>query len=183
MKSFLREFLITFILAVVIFFVIQATIQSFIVVGVSMVPSFANGQRLLVNKAAYYFHEPERGDVIVLKPFDNQTVDYIKRIIALPSDTIEIKSGTVYVNGRQLSEPYINFKDPASYNLAKKTIPAEEYFVLGDNRGNSNDSHSGWLVSRENIIGKAWVSIWPPDRWGLAPNYPLQEQVANAMAN
>jgi len=177
MKTFFRELLITAIVAVVIFFVIQATVQTFVVVGTSMMPGFHDGQRLLVGKAAYTFHEPERGDIVVFQPPNGQPGDYIKRIIGLPGDTVEIKKGTVYVNGSPLDEPYI--KNPPNYTLKEEKIDEDSYFVLGDNRDNSNDSHSGWVVPRQNIVGKAWLSIWPPDKWGLAPNYPLLEQLVS----
>ena len=179
MKTFFREILITAILALLIFFTVQATIQTFVVVGSSMQPSFQDGERLLVTKITYKLHQPERGDVVIFEPPDNQRTDYIKRIIAVPGDTIEVKTRTVYVNGSQLDEPYIN--SPPSYTLEEQKIPEESYFVLGDNRDNSNDSHRGWVVPRQNIVGKAWLSIWPPDKWGLVPDYPLQEQLTASM--
>jgi signal peptidase I len=180
MKTILRDILVTAILALVIFFLIQATIQSFVVVGSSMEPSFQEGQRLLVNKVVYYLHEPERGDVIVFKPTNRGQADYIKRIIALPGDTVEVKNGAVYVNGRRLKESYI--KSPPNYTIEQQKIPRNSYFVLGDNRNNSDDSHNGWLVPRQNIIGKAWLSIWPPDKWELVPDYNLQEQLVQSPA-
>lgn len=180
MKTFFREILITLILAVVIFFLIQATVQTFVVVGASMEPSFQDGQRLLVNKAVYYLHEPERGDVIVFQAVDHRQTDYIKRTIALPGDTVEVKKGAVYVNGSQLDEPYI--KNPPNYTIKQQEVPENNYFVLGDNRNNSDDSHNGWVVPRQNIIGKAWLSIWPPNECGLVPNYSLQEQLAGAVS-
>ena len=178
MKTFLRETLITLILAVVIFFSLQITVQSFVVVGCSMEPGLHERQRLLINKVAYTFHEPERGDVIVFEPVNNRRADYIKRIIALPGDTVEVKMGTVYVNGSQLDEPYI--KDPPKYTIHQEKVPKNNYFVLGDNRNNSNDSHNGWTVPHQNITGKAWLLIWPPGEWGLISNYSLQEQLASS---
>ncbi len=175
MKSFVREIAITAILAIIIFFGIQATVQTFVVVGSSMLPNFQDGQRVLVNKAIFSFGQPHHGDVIVFEPPNRLQVDYIKRVIGLPGDTVEIKSGEVYVNGTRLVEPYI--KLPASYSMARETTPADSYFLLGDNRSNSNDSHNGWVVPRQNLVGKAWLSIWPPQRWGLAPNYPIAKQL------
>jgi len=178
MRTFFRDTVITLVLALVIFLLLQATVQSFIVVEHCMEPGFQEGERLLVNKVVYHFHEPERGDVIILHPpFDSKAV-YIKRIIALPGDTVEVKMGAVYVNGSKLDEPYI--KEPPSYNFLETKIPKNEYFVLGDNRNNANDSHKGWTVPRQNIIGKAWLSFWPPKEWGLTAHYPLQEQLANS---
>lgn len=175
MRSFIRETLLTILIAVVVFFALQTTIQSSIVVGSSMEPTFRDGQRLLVNKAVYRFGEPERGDVIILHPPYEFSRDYIKRLIGLPGDTVEIRGGAVFVNEHQLKEPYI--KSPPSYTLPPFKVPENSYFVLGDNRNNSNDSHNGWTVPRQNLVGKAWVSIWPPDEWSLGANYPLQEQL------
>ncbi len=175
MKSFLREVLITAVMAIVIFFAVQATLQTFVVVGASMQPSFDDGQRLLVNKMIFNFAAPNRGDVIIFEPPSGQRVDYIKRVIGVPGDTVEIRQGVVYVNGVRLNEPYI--KQVPGYSLAPETIPRDKYFVLGDNRVNSNDSHNGWVVPKQNLVGKAWLSIWPPGRWGLAPNYPITKQL------
>jgi signal peptidase I len=176
----MREIVITTVLALGIFFLIQTTLGSFIVVGISMEPSFYDGERLLVNRVVYYLHEPERGDVIVFQP-GGQQPDYIKRIIALPGDTVEVKNGAVYVNDSKLDEPYI--KSSPRYTTELKTIPANSYFVLGDNRNNSNDSHNGWVVQSEKIVGKVWLLIWPPNEWGIVPEYSLAEQLVNYVNN
>lgn len=172
MKSLARQVVTTLVLAVIIFLVLQATLQSSIVVGSSMEPTFNQGQRLVVSKLAYRFGDPARGDVIIFHPPANGAVDYIKRVVGLPGDTLEIKSGVVYINGQALYEPYIT--EPPDYTLKQREIPGDYYFVLGDNRNNSNDSHTGWLLPRQNIIGKAWLSIWPPSEWqvvgGFSPN-------------
>jgi signal peptidase I len=178
MRTFLREILVTVALALVIFLLLQASVQSFIIVERCMEPQFHEGDRLLVNKVVYHFGEPKRGDVIILHPPSDPKAVYIKRIIALPGDTVEVKGGAVYVNGTKLDEPYI--KEPPAYTLHKEIIPENEYFVLGDNRNNANDSHNGWTVPRQNIIGKAWLIFWPPGEWGLVTHYPLQEQLASS---
>ena len=175
MKGFIRELLITLGLAVVIFLLLQTTIQSSIVLGSSMEHSLSDGQRLIINKAVYHFREPNRGDVIILHPPVDPQKEYVKRVIGLPSDTIEIRNGSVYVNGSVLEEPYI--KDPPNYPFGPYTVPENNYFVLGDNRTNSNDSHTGWTVTSQNIVGEAWISIWPPKEWGLVQRYPLNEQI------
>ena len=181
MRAFLREILIIIAVGIVIFFLLQTTIQKSSVVGHSMEPSLQNGQQLLVNKVVYHFHEPERGDVIILHPpppYTSEATPFIKRIIALPGDAIEVKDGVVYVNGSKLDEPYI--KEPPTYNFQQKKVPENEYFVLGDNRNHTNDSHNGWTVPRQNIIGKAWLVIWPPSEWGFMHNHSLNEQLANS---
>ena len=178
MKNLFREILITIILALIIFFVARATVQTFVVVMTSMEPSFHDGQRLVVNKAVYIFGEPERGDVVVFRAPNGRQEDFIKRIIALPGDTVEVKNRAVYVNGVKLDEPYI--KSPPSYTLAEMEVSKDNYFVLGDNRDRSNDSHHGWVVPHENLIGKAWLLTWPPDNWGVVPDYSLEEQLAAA---
>ena len=180
MKAFFKEILITLIMAAVIILGFRASLQTFGIEMTSMVPSFQEGQRLLVNKAIYHrlFGDPERGDVVIFHAPNNQNSDYIKRVIGIPGDTVKIEGGTVYVNGTELDEPYI--KDPPKYTLDEQKIPEGQYFVLGDNRNNSNDSHRGWLVPRENIIGKAWLSTWPPETWGVVPEYPLVEQLSTS---
>ncbi len=180
MKAFIREFLAILVIAIAIFFLIQAAVQSSVVVFSSMEPNLHPGQRLLISKVVYKFHEPERGDIIVFPNPNNPDEDYIKRIIGLPGETVEIKGGAVYINGSKLDEPYI--KDPPSRSFKEQEIPENEYFVLGDNRNNSTDSRAGWTVPRESIVGKAWVSTWPPGEWGLAPNYLPVLTVTGAMS-
>lgn len=174
MRVFLRDtFIIILIAALVV--IGQRTIAPKVVVdGPSMNDSLHNGQQIVVNRIAYKLHEPERGDVIVFYPPNNGREEYIKRIIGLPGESVEIKSGTVYIHKKDgtvtpLAESYIAAPARASYT--GETIPDGEYFVLGDNRNNSSDSRGGWTVPFENIIGKAWLTVWPPDDWGLIVNY------------
>ncbi len=179
MKAILREVIITLALAVGIFVVVQSAVQTFVVVYSSMEPTFQQGQRLLVNKAAYFFGTPARGDVILFNAPGTRHGVFIKRVIGLPGDTVEVRAGAVYVDGQKLSEPYI--KEPPAYVLSLQNIPADNFFVLGDNRNISDDSHAGYLVPFQNIIGKAWISTWPPGKWGIVLNYPLKDQLASAM--
>jgi len=174
MRTFFRDVVITLILAVVIFFALQFTVGNFVVIGASMEPSFYEGERVVATKLAYKLHEPERGDVIVFLPPDGMDEDLIKRIIGLPGERVEVKDGVVYIENLPLDEPYI--KNPPNYTYSVEIIPENEYWVLGDNRNNSNDSHTGWMVPREDIVGKAWLIIWPPDKWRVVPDYYPEEE-------
>jgi signal peptidase I len=174
-KGIVREMLITLALAVVIFLVLQITLQSSIVDGSSMEPGLVNGQRLIVIKAAYCFKAPQRGDIIILHPPVAPENQWVKRVIGLPGDTIEIKSNRVYVNGTALEEPYI--KEAPDYILPPYAVPPDNYFVLGDNRNESYDSHRKWTVSRGEIVGEVWLRFWPMDSWGIVRGYPLQEEI------
>ncbi|MFH0846853.1 MAG: signal peptidase I [Chloroflexota bacterium] len=176
MKALIRDIVTTAITAFVIFFLLQSTIQTSIVVGSSMEPTVYPQERLIVNKAAYVFGKPARGDIIVFHPPASLQLDYIKRVIALPGDTVEVKDGVVYVNGERLDEPYI--KDAPNYTLHVRAVSEDNYFVLGDNRNNSNDSHTGWTIPSQSIIGKAWLRIWPLHNWGIISNTPADDQMA-----
>ena len=151
MKTFLREVLITVVLAAAIFLIARETIQTYEVFMTSMEPNFHEGQRVVVNKAAYWgwVGDPQRGDVIIFKAPVAMDEDFIKRVIGLPGDTVEVKNRAVYVNGVKLSEPYE--AEAPTYVMAKITVPPDEYFVMGDNRNHSNDSHNGWYVMRDEI--------------------------------
>ena len=170
-------------IAVLVFVGLRITIQTYVIYGPSMQPNFYEHQRLLVSKLVYNFHEPERGDVIIFHPPYEGRDSFIKRVIGLPGERVEIRQGQVYIYQAdssilELDEPYV--EDPARRQYSSDIIPEGEYFVLGDNRNNTDDSRNGWTVPAEDIIGKAWLSIWPPDLWGTAANYPFPEQVANA---
>jgi signal peptidase I len=172
-------------IAVVVFIGLRLTVQTYVVYGPSMQPNFYEHQRLLVSKIVYNFHKPERGDVIIFRPPYEGQDSFIKRVIGLPGERVEIKQGQVYIyqsDGTilELDEPYIPDEDRARWQFIGQVIPEGEYFVLGDNRNNSDDSRNGWTVPAEDIIGKAWISIWPPGQWGMAANYPFTEEVASA---
>ena len=182
MKAFLRELLIIVVIALVIYLGLNVLAEDYVIRECSMEPTLYDGQRIFVSKIVYKFHEPERGDIIVFRPpppHNPKGTPFIKRIIALPGETIEIKNGNIYVDGLKFDEPYI--KKPPNYTLRSETVEGG-YFVLGDNRNNSNDSHTGWTTPRENIIGKAWLSIWPPGKWGLATDYFPQEQLVSSVS-
>ena len=184
MKAFFRDVLIIIVAAVVITLLIQTVIQKSNVNGYCMEPSLQDRQQLLINKIVYYFDEPIRGDIIVFRPplpYSSDEIPFIKRIIGLPGEVIEVMDGNVYINGLKLDEPYI--AESPIYRIKAQKIPEDEYFVLGDNRNNANDSHIWGTVPRQNIIGKAWLSIWPLSEWGFVPNYPLNEQLESSANN
>lgn len=132
-----------------------------------MLPTMEEEQYLIINKLAYFLDEPQRGDIIVLHFPNDRSRDFIKRIIGLPGDTVEINNGRVMVNGVELNEPYI--KDPPTNNQTW-TIPPDSYFVMGDNRLSSSDSRAWSYLPREDIIGKAWIVYWPVPDWQLVPH-------------
>ena len=165
----IRDFILPIVVAAAIYALLRFSVASFKVYGVSMLPTVQPGEQIMVSKVAYLIHQPERGDIIVLHSPREGNTDLIKRVIALPGDTVEIKNGKVIVNGKPLNEPYA---EPPNYEFPQMEIPAGQYFVLGDNRNHSSDSHMGWTVPRENIIGKAWITYWPPQMWRIVKSYP-----------
>lgn len=179
LKVFLRDIVTILLIAGIMILGLQAMVQKFVVDGPSMNYTLQNGQQLLVNKFVYNLHEPERGDIIVFHPpVAIDTDDYIKRIIALPGETIDIQGGVVTVHTTDgetlvLDEPYVTNNSDREYEGGP--IADGEYFVMGDNRINSSDSRNGWTLKEESIIGKAWISVWPPSKWGLIPNHDFSE--------
>lgn len=141
--------------------------------GASMENTLHNGDNLIVDKLSYRFHDPERFDIIVF-PFQFQdNTYYIKRIIGLPGETVQIMDdGSIYINGEKLEENYgMEVIKPETIGRAAEPIELEddEYFVMGDNRNNSSDSRTDMVgnITRENIIGKAWLRIWPVSDFGV----------------
>jgi signal peptidase I len=194
--TFARELIETLLLTLVIFVAVRTLVVNFRVDGESMSPSLANGQYLLVNKAVFFhfdlnavrnilpgqdrqgqdemylFHPPQRGDIIVFDPPLRSDKPYVKRVIGLPGDHIAVRDNKVYVNGTAIDEGYISAPPHYTYPLAggEFTIPAGSIFVLGDNRNNSSDSHVFGQVPLDNVIGKAIVSYWPPEGFGVIPH-------------
>jgi signal peptidase I len=164
-----REIVETIALTVIIFLVIHFAIQSYRVQGVSMQPGLVSDEYVLVNKVAYLFHTPERGDVIVFHyPLDTSE-DFIKRVIGLPGDTITVAGLTVSVDGHTLNEPYISQRaNPAGQ---KWVVPPNSYFVMGDNRPVSDDSRIWGFVPNYDIVGKAVMVYWPFNKWVLINTY------------
>lgn len=144
----------------------------------SMEPTLEINDRLIIEKISYRFRTPRRGDVVVFSPTDklreqNFKDAFIKRVIGLPGETVEVRGGTVYVNGEALREKYI--EEAPDYKYGPVEVPRDRYLVLGDNRNNSYDSHYWGFVPRDNLIGRAVVRFWPLNRLGSlddAPIYP-----------
>lgn len=160
-KSVFRDLLETIILALVLFVILNAITSRVKVFNVSMQPTLKEGYLLLVNKLAYKLGEPKYGDIIVFHYKGDKQEDYIKRIIGLPGDQIEIQGGVVRVNGSPLTEPYI--MELPTYNGTWQ-VPEGELFVLGDNRNHSSDSHQWGTVKMDWVVGKALLIYWPLDQ-------------------
>jgi signal peptidase I len=132
----------------------------------SMVPTLEIGDRLFVNKFIYRFTDPERGDVIVFKSVEGGEEDLIKRVVAVPGDTVEVRDGMLYVNGQPQAGSYVNREFPDRSYYGPTTVPEGHVFVMGDNRANSRDSRFFGPVPYENIEGEAFLLFWPLDRIG-----------------
>jgi signal peptidase I len=163
-KQFFIDLLETIVLAVVLFFAINAVSARVRVDGFSMVPTLQDGEYVLVNRLAYKTRLPERGDIIVFVSPQTQDLDLIKRVIGLPGDTITVSGGVVQVNDQVLDEPYI--AAAPIYN-GQWSVPADRLFVLGDNRNDSSDSHAWGMLPVKNVIGKAILIYWPIPEWNL----------------
>jgi signal peptidase I len=159
----------------VVAFILALLIRAFVaeprfIPSESMVPSLLVGDRIVVEKLSYHWHNPDHGDIIVFDPpellqrygFGKDQV-FIKRIVGIPGDTLEVKAGSVYLNGIALNEPYINAAP--DYTMPQFQVPDDQYFVMGDNRNNSTDSHIWGFLPRQNIIGRAWFEFWPLKRF------------------
>jgi signal peptidase I len=170
----LREILETVLLTALVYFVVRASVQFTPVDGPSMQPGLHTGESVIVNELAYRFGSPQRGDVIVFHPPSSPDVQYIKRVIAVPGDTITITDAGVSVDGVILYEPYVAHPedDVAAGQLPQPlTLKLGEYWVMGDNRGNSSDSRSFSTVPLQNIVGKAELVIWPINTLHWLPTY------------
>jgi len=191
----------TLVLALLIFLAVRTVVLNFRVDGLSMEPTLNTGEMLLVNRQVYShfdlnsvinvlpfvdregervvypFHPPQRGDIVVFDPpIGSVDKPYIKRVIALPGETVAIRDGAVFVNGEQLDESYLGStatRWPGRSDDHELQVPVEHVFVLGDNRNNSTDSRSFGPVSYDAIIGRAWIAYWPFDLFGIfqTPSY------------
>lgn len=174
-----------FLQGIVVFLAILVMVYLFIlspqeISGASMEPSFYNGEYILTNKIFYKLKDPQRGDVVIFKSPKNKEIDYIKRVIGEPGDTVALKNNSLYVNGQKLNEPYLAagvYIFGGSY-LAEDgeiVVPQGKYFVLGDNRPHSADSREFGPIAKEDFIGVALLRYWPFTKTGLVirPKYDI----------
>ncbi len=183
MSRLAREILEAVLLALVALVILQGTVRNFRVEGLSMSPTLEGGQYLVVDQVSYFkidmgrlsrtvpfwdasgddpkfaFDPPTRGEIIVFRYPEDPSKDFVKRVVGLPGETVEVRSGTVYINGVALSEPYLQRSDKSSARLLN--LEEKEYYVIGDNRRNSNDSRAWGIVPEANIVGKVWLVYWP----------------------
>ena len=185
MPRLAREITEAVLIALVVLVVLQTTVRNFKVEGSSMAPTLEGGQYLVVDQASFFkfdkerlsravpfwktsghepqyaFDPPGRGEIIVFNyPLDPEK-DFVKRVVGLPGERVEVLAGTVYVDGEALPEPYLERKDRS--DAPPLTLGEKEYYVIGDNRRNSNDSRSWGAVPEDNIVGRVWLVYWPWD--------------------
>ena len=172
---FFLDFLETIVVSLAIFAVVYIFLfQPHQVDGQSMMPNFKNAEYILTDKLSYRIHAPKRGDVIVFHSPQDERVDFIKRIMGVPGDTLKVEGGYVYLNGTKLDENYINEPGTvtAGHFLHENTeieVPPGQYFVMGDNRNHSSDSREWGLVTSQEIVGRAFFRYWPISEFGLVP--------------
>jgi signal peptidase I len=168
-KSIVREFIETILITLLIYALIRTFLfENYRVLGHSMDPTLENSQFLVVNKLGYRLNDPERGDIVVFRDPRSDERKLIKRVIGLPGEVVEIRDGQVLIDDQVLDEVYIT--NQGRYSQPPLQIPEGDYFVLGDNRNNSSDSHNWGTLPRDRVVGKAWVSYWPPRLWGIIPH-------------
>ncbi|MBI2404628.1 signal peptidase I [Candidatus Gottesmanbacteria bacterium] len=167
--DFLQSIVVVLAIMVMIYLFIMSPQE---ISGASMEANFHNGEFILTNKIEYKFLDPKRGDVVVFKSPRNKEVDFIKRVIALPGETVRLSSSTFFINGQKLDEPYLT---PGVYTFggsylrenSEVVVPPGKYFVVGDNRPHSSDAREFGPIAKEDFIGKALLRYWPFSRVGL----------------
>ncbi|MBI3385507.1 signal peptidase I [Candidatus Gottesmanbacteria bacterium] len=175
--DFLQSIVVVMAILVMIYLFVMSPQE---IKGASMEPSFFNGEFILTNKILYKVLDPHRGDVVIFKAPTDKEIDYIKRIIGLPGDTVLLKDNKVYVNGTPVQEPYLRpetviFGGSFLREGQQVTVPLGKYFVMGDNRPHSSDSREFGLIAKEDFIGKAILRYWPFTKFGLVirPTYQV----------
>lgn len=158
----------------IFFFIYLLVMRPHKIDGESMMPNFTNGEYLLTERVSYYLRDPMRGDVVVFTPPVTNLDEYIKRVVALPGETVMVKDGRVYINGKVLDESYIAgtvYTNGGSFlsEGASYKVPDGEFFVMGDNRNNSSDSRYWGPITKKVITGRAWVVYWPLNLMGSVP--------------
>ena len=175
MSKEVQGLLIETISVIVIAFILAMILRNYVIEGreiptPSMVQTVQVNDRIWVNRFIYRFKEPQRGDVVMFQPpaTIKSATPYLKRVIGLPGETVEMKNQKVYINGRALVEPYVT--DPLNYTFGPVVVPADCLLVLGDNRNNSYDSHewNAWLTE-DRLMGKALAIYWPLNHFKLLP--------------
>ena len=173
--AFVLDFIETIVVSLAIFAIVYVFLfQPHQVDGRSMEPTFHNSEYILTDKVSYRMHEPNRGDVVVFHSPQDERVDFIKRIIGVPGDSVMVRGGYVYLNDNKLDESYINDPGQVSPGRFLKegeeiTVSGGQYLVMGDNRLHSSDSREWGLVTRNEIVGRAFFRYWPPAAFGLLP--------------
>lgn len=179
--SFFLDIIETVVIALSVFLIVYLFfMQPHQVNGQSMVPTFQDKEYLLTDKVSYKFNQPDRGDMVVFHAPDNAgcppggSCDFIKRIIGVPGDTIEVKNGLVYLNGKVIDEPYLGdgvTTQPGNYtNNRLVTLASNQYFVMGDNRPHSSDSRAWGPIPISSIVGRVFFRYWPINQAGIMKN-------------
>ena len=167
-RGFVGFLIILTVAFVLVFgFVRPFVLEAFRIPSESMVPTLEVGDRVFVNKFIYRFTEPERGDVVVFESVNGGEEDLIKRVVGVAGDEVEVRNGTLLVNGEDREEPYLNRNLPFNDSYGPTEVPEGHVFVMGDNRANSADSRVFGPLPIENIEGEAFVRFWPPSRIGV----------------
>jgi len=161
--GWLRDLIIALALALIIIAFVYQPVK---VEGTSMAPHLSDQERIFINKFVYEFEPVRRGDIVVFHYPRDEKKSFIKRVVGLPGEVVEIRRGIVYIDGRPLPEDYLPAADNDSHSFPSTYLPPDNYFVLGDHRRNSNDSCSWGTVQRDQIYGKAVFAYWPPERFG-----------------
>jgi len=161
--GWLRDVVIAVALALVIIAFVYQPVK---VEGTSMAPHLSDQERIFINKFVYQFEPIRRGDIVVFRYPRNPNKSFIKRVVGLPGEVVEIRRGLVYINGQLLREDYLPIAELDPHSFPTTWLPPDHYFVLGDHRRNSNDSRTWGTVQRNFIYGKAVFAYWPPNRFG-----------------